>query len=83
MKAKKWDPKKRVYNDYEIPDDWNCKTYSDDMGEVINCAQCGKKITFGEGYCSRQIHTKMGFGYSVCEDCYERETQEERGAHDD
>lgn len=66
----KWNIEKDEYEPYGVPDDWNVKTYSDDMDEVINCAQCGKKIACGEGYTSLEVHTPAGFGYSVCEDCY-------------
>ena len=47
------------------------------MEEIVNCAECGKEIDFGSCYTSRKIHTKGGFGFSVCGDCYEKEWQEE------
>ena len=28
---------------------------------------------YGDTYTSLEIHTAMGFGYGVCEDCYEFE----------
>lgn len=73
----KWNPITRTYAPYNIPADWNTPVYTDDMGEVINCAQCGKKITYGYSYTSRQVHTAIGFGYPVCRECYEKETREE------
>ena len=78
MTLKKWNWKTREYDPYEIPDDWNVKTYSNDMDEIINCPHCGRKIAFGDCYTSREIHTKHGFGYSVCGDCYAREWERER-----
>lgn len=75
MKAKKWNPKTREYQDYELPK--NACMYSNDMNEEIACARCGRKMVFGDGYTSRQIHTELGFGYAVCEKCYEREWEEE------
>ena len=36
-------------------------------------AQCGKELKYGDTYTSLEIHTAMGFGYGVCEDCYEFE----------
>ena len=48
-------------------------TYSSDMDKLIACASCGKTITFGEGYTSRKITNNVGFGYCVCEQCYEKE----------
>ena len=43
------------------------------MSEIINCCQCGKEITFGDGYSSQEVHTLMGFGYMVCEECHKEE----------
>ena len=73
MRLNKWNYDIHDYEPYEVPDDWNCKTYSADMEEVVNCPQCGKKILFGYGYTSMEIHTTFGMGYSVCEQCYEKE----------
>jgi hypothetical protein len=73
MILNKWNYDIHDYEPYEVPDDWNCKTYSVDMEEVVNCPQCGKKILFGDGYTSLEVHTDMGFGYAVCEQCYEKE----------
>lgn len=73
MILQKWNYKKHKYEDYEIPDEWNVKTYANGMEEIINCCQCGKKLKFGDSYTSLEVHTEMGFGYSVCEDCYEKE----------
>ena len=43
MKLKKWNVKEHEYEDYNVPDDWNVKTFSNDMDEIVNCCQCGKK----------------------------------------
>ena len=58
---------------YGVPDEWNVKSYSDDMDEIVNCPHCGKEVTFGSCYTSREIHTPNGFGYAVCEKCYDME----------
>lgn len=50
------------------------KTYSDNMDEPVKCAECGNIIKFGDGYASRKHTTENGFGYIVCEECYEKET---------
>lgn len=73
MILKKWNCKKHEYENYKVPDEWNVKTYSNNMKEKINCAQCGKKIEFGNCYISLEVHTNIGIGYGVCEKCYERE----------
>lgn len=36
MRIQKWDEQERVYHDCEVPDDWNVKLYSYDMGEIVN-----------------------------------------------
>lgn len=78
MSLQRWDFEKRGYEPYSVPDDWNISVYCADMNTVINCAECGRKMTYGEGYTSRRIHTKMGFGYCVCEECYRKEWADER-----
>lgn len=66
-----------TYEEYTVPEDWNVCMYSDDMNELINCANCGADITYGDGFTSRFIHNRTGFGYCVCEKCCELETNEE------
>lgn len=48
------------------------------MGEVITCAECKKKMLYGDGYTSRKIHTVNGIGYMVCKQCYDKEYEEEK-----
>ena len=76
----KWDPKKREYAPYSVPAEWKCKTFCADLDEIVNCPHCGRQLTFGDCYTSKQIHTEFGMGYAVCEECYEREWNEEREA---
>lgn len=73
MKLNKWNYKKHDYDKYFIPDSWKCKIYSNDMEEIINCPHCGRKLKLGEGYTSLEIHTEIGFGYTVCKECYDKE----------
>lgn len=67
---RKWKYDKHKYESYKIPDTWNCKMYSKDMDEFVNCCQCGKKIKYGDTYTSLEIHNEIGFGYAVCEKCH-------------
>ena len=60
----------------------NLKTYSEDMKEMVNCCQCLKKIKYGDTYTSKEIHTDLGFGFAVCEDCYEKEWERKRKYED-
>ncbi len=76
MILRKWNESKGMYEPYEVPNDWTVCTYSDDMDKVINCARCGRKMIFGDGFSSSQIHTGFGMGYVVCEECYEKERLE-------
>ena len=73
MILRKWNYKTHKYEPYEIPDEWNCKVYTDDMDEDVNCPHCGKKFKFGCGFTSKEIHTRIGFGYCVCYKCYQEE----------
>lgn len=74
---KKWNYKTLEYEEYTVPKSWKVKTFSTDMEEKVNCASCGKLMEYGDGYTSRIIHTKNGFGYVVCEDCYKKEREVE------
>ncbi len=73
----KWNYETKSYDPYTPDPSWVIGFYSTDMDELINCAQCGKEIKFGDGYTSREIHTPVGMGYSVCESCYEEEYNRE------
>ena len=56
----------------------NIKTYSEDMNEIVNCCQCLKPIRYGDTYTSKEVHTKIGFGYAVCQECYEEEWERKK-----
>ena len=75
MLLRKWNYETRQYEPYSISDEWDCRYYDNDMSEIINCCQCGKEITFGDGYSSQEVHTLMGFGYMVCEECHKEEIE--------
>lgn len=73
MTLRKWNYATIKYEPHEVPDDWNVRLYSSDMDELINCAECGKKLLFGDAYTSLDIHNSCGMGYSVCPKCHEKE----------
>lgn len=73
----RWNYEMQKYDPYGVPDNWNIKSYSDDMDEIVNCPHCGNKVTYGSCYTSREIHTLHGFGYGVCEKCYDTERTRE------
>lgn len=72
MILRKWDYEAHDYKPFKIPNDWKPSVYST-LDDVISCAQCGRRIKFGDGYTSLEIHTTMGFGYIVCPDCHKEE----------
>ena len=76
MKAQKWDYKKHEYDPYDLPE--NCRLYDNDLSRKVACCQCGKEEDFGMMYTSKEIHTKMGLGYPVCETCYELEIKRDK-----
>jgi len=83
MIVQKWDHRNRVYNPHKIPDDWKVATFCSSMGTLVNCAQCGKLMHYGDCYTSREIHNPAGIGFAVCEDCYEAEwTREMEAQHE-
>ena len=75
MKLGKWNYKTKKYDKIQVPDNWNVKTYVGDLNQVINCAQCGKEVVAGDTYTSKEIHTKYGIGFMVCEECYNKEIE--------
>lgn len=77
MKLRKWNFNTHVYELFESPARI-LSLYSEDMVAEVDCANCGKRMTYGEGYTSRTIHTEMGLGYPVCESCYQEEHKAER-----
>lgn len=79
MILNKWNYETHEYDKIEVPDSWNVKSYSQEMKEKINCPHCGKEIEVGDSYTSMEIHTEMGFGYCVCEKCYDNERRRKFG----
>ena len=70
MVIQKWDTVKQAYEPYVVPDEWKLPIYSENMGEIINCVNCGCTMTFGDGYTSRRYHNPTGFGFYECKKCY-------------
>lgn len=70
MILRRWSEAARRYMPYVVPDEWHVSTYESEMSTVVNCAQCGREIPFGETYTSMQVQDPVGFGYGVCESCY-------------
>ena len=73
MLLRKWNYELQTYEAYETSDEWDCRYFGNDMAEVINCCQCGKEVAIGDCYSSQEVHTLVGFGYMVCEECHEVE----------
>lgn len=77
----KWNYDTHKYEPFESPAKV-MSLYSEDMDEPVNCANCGRRMTYGDCYTSQTIHNKVGFGYPVCGDCYAIETAD-RKAHNE
>ena len=81
MKLNKWNYSSKEYDKIEVPDEWNVKSYAQSLKEIVNCPHCGKEVEVGQSYTSLEIHTDMGFGYCVCEKCYNKERLRKYGVH--
>lgn len=68
------DAERSEYRDWRVPD--GASVSADDFSTVVDCAECGCQLAFGESYTSRLIHNDLGFGYAVCPRCYEAEFRE-------
>lgn len=75
--ALKWNFKTKKSEPYEFPDGATSLAWCQ-IDRVIMCAECGKKILYGDGYISRKIHTRNGMGFFVCKRCYDKECEEEK-----
>lgn len=73
-RAIRWVPGQCEYRDWRVPD--GASVSAADFSIVVDCAECGCEVVFGESYCSRLIHNELGFGYAVCPRCYEDEFRE-------
>ena len=79
MTLKRWNWKKRKYENYDVPDNRCVKTFVADLDTFVDCACCGKCLPYGLTYTSMEIHTDMGMGYAVCDECYEKEMKRRHG----
>lgn len=80
MKLSKWNYKTHSYDLVDVPNEWRCSTYEDDMDTLINCPHCGSEFKVGDGYTSMEFHTWLGFGFIVCEECYKEELKRRKNA---
>lgn len=72
MQLSKWNYELHDYELFNSPA-VKISLYGDDMDKLVDCANCGKELPFGECYTSMEIHNVIGFGYGVCDDCYKEE----------
>lgn len=73
-RAIRWVPGQREYRECRVPDGACLGVVN--FSTVVDCAECGCQLAFGESYTSRLIHNDLGFGYAVCPRCYEAEFRE-------
>lgn len=83
MLLRKWNYEKHEYEPYNVPDEWECTWYGTDLSKMINCCQCGKETTLGYSYSSLEVHTLVGFGYMVCENCHDVEVERKLSEQED
>lgn len=74
MILQRWNYDTHEYEPFESPAKVTT-LYSQDMDKKVDCVSCGKPMTYGDGYTSKEIHNYVGFGYPVCEDCYNEEIE--------
>lgn len=70
MRVNRWDFEKHEYDIIEVPDNWIITTRGSSQ---CNCVSCGRKVYVDDCYTSYQYQDAIGFGYLVCEDCYNKE----------
>ena len=86
MYLNRWDYEAQEYEKELVPEG-NYKMYSADMEEKVKCPHCGKEVAFGDMYTSKEFQSDFGFGYAVCQECYDKEKRREeayrRGKNDE
>lgn len=80
MDIRKWSFETHEYEPCEIPDDAIICLYTTEMDMPINCTNCLRGMTFGQGYTSRQYHNTYGLGFPVCGKCYTNERKMEEAS---
>lgn len=70
---RKYDVEKREMIDYEVKRAWRLALWNTNMDEIVNCAQCGEQLKYGDCYTSRELMNGAGLGYGVCSRCYAKE----------
>jgi hypothetical protein len=79
MILRKWNFETKKYEPFDSPAT-KVSLYSEDMSEEIDCTNCGRRMTYGDGLTSRTIHTAIGLGFPVCQECYDVEFKNEEAA---
>ena len=80
IRLRKWNFETHEYEPFEVPDDRRLVLYTENMAQEIDCTNCGKDMTYGDGYTSKTIHNPFGIGFPVCENCYESEVKDEQAS---
>lgn len=70
-KCLKWNYKTHKYSEVLITD--ACFTHVQDLTLKIRCVNCSEPFVAGNMYTSHQYQNHMGFGYLICEECYQKE----------
>lgn len=78
----RWNYQTHEYDPYIPPEGWKIVLYTTDMDEGINCTNCGKAMTYGDGLTSKELHNGLGLGYPVCQSCYDGEIKRWKDNHD-
>lgn len=71
----RWNYKNNRYEPWQVSP--NVALFKRDLEEIVDCCECGRQVKYGDCYTSLRVHNHSGFGYAVCEKCYEEERKEE------
>lgn len=68
--AKRMNYKTRKYEPCHVPDN---AVIMAGLNDVVQCANCGRPVRFGNTFSSSDICNDVGIDYAVCLDCYRSE----------
>ena len=76
MKINKWNSETQTYEKVDFPDKFHISTWEPSLKNKVVCPSCKSTIEFGEAFTSKRYQDDLGYGYCVCEKCYNNEKAE-------
>lgn len=74
MMLKRWNSSTQSYEPFEVPDNKVVVCGGSNPEDLVDCAICGKEITFGDSFSAQTVFVPgTGFKCCICEQCHKEE----------